>query len=51
MTDDSSPSEFRVVKERARAVLTLSNGQTPRGFFFVASGSPRHTGGELVGDP
>ena len=48
--DTPRPSEFRVEKRRAHAVLTLSNGQTARGCFFLADGSARHTGPELVSD-
>ena len=47
---ESSPSEFRVEKQRAIAVLTLSSGETRPGCFFVAGGSARHAGPELVGD-
>src|ERR1700681_2420830 len=44
------PSEFRVEKQRANAVLTLSSGQSARGCFFTAGGSARHAGPERVGD-
>lgn len=50
MPSASTSSEFRVVKDRVGAMLTLSNGQTRHGWFFVAGGSARHAGGELVGD-
>ena len=43
-------SEFRVEKSRAEATLTLSNGATVRGCFFVAGGSRTHDGRERVGD-
>jgi len=43
-------SEFRVEKQRAGAVLTLSGGELTRGYFFVAGGSARHAGPERVGD-
>jgi hypothetical protein len=43
-------SELRVEKSRAPAVLTLSNGQSVAGSFFVAGGSPRHEGPERIGD-
>ena len=45
-----SPSEFRVEKQRADAVLTLSSGQSTRGCFFTAGGSARHAGPERVSD-
>jgi hypothetical protein len=44
------PSAFRVEKQRANAVLTLSNGQSTHGCFFTAGGSARHAGPEQVGD-
>ena len=50
MSDQPTTSKFRVVKERVDAVLTLSNGQTPRGCFFVAGGSPWRAGRELVSE-
>ena len=43
-------SEFRVEKSRADATLTLSNGATVRGCFFVVGGSRTHDGRERVGD-
>jgi hypothetical protein len=43
-------SEFRVEKQRAGAVLTLSGGEPTHGCFFVAGGSARHAGPERVGD-
>jgi hypothetical protein len=43
-------SEFRVEKQRADAVLTLTGGESTRGYFFVAGGSARHAGPERVGD-
>lgn len=44
------PSAFRVEKQRANAVLTLSSGQSTHGCFFTAGGSARHAGPERVGD-
>lgn len=47
---DHTPSGFRVPKDRAEAVLTLSSGESMRGCVFVAGGSARHTGPERVGE-
>ncbi len=43
-------SEFRVEKSRAEATLTLSNGTSARGCFFVAGSSRTHPGPERVKD-
>jgi len=43
-------SEFLVEKSREPAVLTLSNGESLAGSFFVAGGSARHEGPERIGD-
>jgi hypothetical protein len=43
-------SEFRVEKRRAEAELTLSNGESLRGCFFVAPSSATHHGAERVAD-
>jgi len=43
-------AEVRIEKTRAEAVVTLSNGDTAHGWFFVAGGSARHTGPERIGD-
>jgi len=43
-------SEVRIEKSRAEAVVTLSNGDTVHGWFFVAGGSARHAGPERIGD-
>lgn len=43
-------SEFRVEKARADAVLTLSDGTSVHGCFFVAGASPTHVGPERVKD-
>ena len=43
-------SKFRVPKDRADAVLTLSSGASMRGCVFLAGGSARHTGPERVGE-
>lgn len=43
-------SEFRVEKARAEAVITLSDGTTARGCFFVAGSSATHEGPERVKD-
>jgi hypothetical protein len=50
MAMELSPSEFRVEKQRADAVLTLSSGQSTRGCFFTAGGSARHSGPERISD-
>jgi hypothetical protein len=50
MLPELTPSEFRVAKHRADAVLTLSSGETVSGCVFVAGGSARHTGPERVGE-
>jgi hypothetical protein len=49
-TEPVTSSEFRVEKQRADAILTLTGGDSTRGCFFVASGSARHSGPERVGD-
>jgi hypothetical protein len=46
----SSESELRVEKARAEAIVTLSNGDSVHGWFFVSGGSARHAGPERVGD-
>jgi hypothetical protein len=43
-------SEFRVEKSRAQATLTLSNGISVRGSFFVSANSRTHAGPEGVKD-
>ena len=43
-------SEFRVEKHRADAEVTLSNGESLRGCFFVAPSSATHAGAERVAD-
>jgi len=50
MSTTAAPSDFRVEKSRAQASLTLSNGQSVTGCFFVAGGSARREGPERVGD-
>jgi len=47
---DLNPSGFRVEKQRARAVVTLSSGQSALGSFFVSGGTARHAGPERIGD-
>jgi hypothetical protein len=46
----SSRADLRYEKRRAEAVVTLAGGETVRGCFFVAAGSPLHAGAERVGD-
>jgi len=43
-------SAFRVEKERAHAILTLSSGESAEGCFFLASPAPHGAGRERVGD-
>ncbi len=43
-------SQFRVEKRRAEAELTLSNGESMRGWFFVAPSSATHEGPERIAD-
>ncbi|MFI5179098.1 MAG: hypothetical protein ACHQO8_11065 [Vicinamibacterales bacterium] len=50
MAIEPEVSEFRVEKTRSLAVLTLSNGETVRGCFFVAGASARSAGPERVCD-
>jgi hypothetical protein len=50
MAAEADTSAFRVEKRRAEGILTLSNGKSTAGYFFVAGGSARHTGPERVGD-
>ena len=44
------PSRYRVEKAKSDAVLTLSDGELVRGYFFVARSSARSSGRELVGE-
>ena len=50
VNSEPSPSDFRIVKQRTDAVVTLSGGLTTQGCFFIAGGSARHSGPERVGD-
>lgn len=50
MAEDVTASEFRVEKQRANAIVTLSTGQVMRGCFFTAGGSAGRAGPERVGD-
>ena len=43
-------SEFRLEKQRADAVITLANGVSVSGHFFLAQASPTLTGRERVGE-
>ena len=43
-------SVFRVEKGRTEATLTLSNGTTVRGCFFIAGSSATHAGPERIKD-
>jgi hypothetical protein len=45
-----TPSEFRVQKSRADATLTLSNGTSVHGCFFISGNSRTHAGPEGVKD-
>ena len=50
MSKASTPSEFRVEKQRVDAIITASSGQSTRGCFFTAGSSQFHEGRELVGE-
>ena len=50
MATDYARSEFRVEKERIDAIITLSNGDSTQGHFFVAQGSAYSSGPERVGE-
>jgi hypothetical protein len=50
MSTTTAPSEYRVEKRRADAMVTLATGATERGCFFLASSSTRHDGPERVYD-
>ena len=43
-------SQYRVEKSRVEATLTLSNGTSVRGCFFISANSRTHTGPEGVND-
>jgi hypothetical protein len=43
-------SEFRVQKSRAEATLTLSNGTSVHGCFFISPNSRTHAGAESIKD-
>jgi len=43
-------SEYRVEKSRVEATLTLSNGTSVHGYFFIAGNSRTHAGPEGVSD-
>jgi hypothetical protein len=43
-------SQFRVEKRKAEAELTLSNGESRRGCFFLSGSSATHAGPERVKD-
>lgn len=49
-THPEPPSEFRVEKSRANATLTLSNGTSMDGCFFISGNSRTHAGPEGVRD-
>ena len=50
MSTEPAGSEFRFEKRRADAVVTLSNGQSVHGSFFISLGSAIDGGPERVGD-
>lgn len=50
MMPEQTTSEFRVEKTRIDALVTLSNGETTPGQFFVAQASARYPGTERVGE-
>jgi hypothetical protein len=43
-------SQYRVEKTRTEATLTLSNGSSVRGYFFVSENSAEHAGRERITD-
>ena len=50
MSTESQESAFRVEKERIDAIITLSNGDSTPGHFFVAQASAHSPGPERVGE-
>ena len=50
MPTEHATSGFLVEKERINAVITLSNGGSTQGHFFVARGSAHSSGPERVGE-
>ena len=50
MRTEQAASEFRVEKERIDALITLSNGNSAPGHFFVARASAHTPGAERVGE-
>ena len=50
MQTEPSASEFRVEKQRIDAILTLANGHSAQGHFFVARNSAHTAGPERVGE-
>jgi hypothetical protein len=50
MRTEPAASEFRVEKERIDALITLSNGDSAPGHFFVARASAHTAGAERVGE-
>jgi hypothetical protein len=50
MSTEEAVSEFRVEKERIEAIVTLSNGGSRPGAFFVAKASAHSVGPERVGE-
>jgi hypothetical protein len=50
MLTEHSGSQYRVEKERIDAIITLANGDSSPGYFFVARASARHSGPEPVGE-
>ena len=50
MQTEPAASEFRVEKQRIDALLTLANGDSAPGHFFVARNSAHSAGAERVGE-
>src|SRR5258707_15535738 len=50
MQTEPAASEFRVEKQRIDALLTLANGDSAPGHFFVARNSAHTAGPERVGE-
>jgi hypothetical protein len=50
MLTEQTGSQYRVEKERIDAIVTLANGDSSAGFFFVARASAHYAGPERVGE-
>ena len=50
MEPDARASQFRIEKQRAAAVVTVTGAEPVRGCFFTIAGTPPHHAGERIGD-